>query len=742
MLQTKNNIRIFVVLLALTVLLPVSAQRSHYLRLKGDQLCEFGYYTKALSLFDKYESRNKADSILDELYLHTNADAHYKLGDFDDALDSYLRVLDADSAHVDYPFLKSLILRSSKPLEYSHLLATIDSVELEVYANFSFLDTVRRFDVDPFYALNSPNSELSAVDFKDRIYFSAIRDKRFSRKNVNTKLSNYNIFSVNHTKAHNVMDFGGRDYAMLTRHEKGIVDTFRNHLDIRYEEDINTGFHNGPIAFYNDTVAFVTVNERQNKGEFGEFNLTLDCITFSGDSVKVFNKSSRHYFGDYFFPNNVGQITFSKDRTKACMTVKLKDSSTQSDLWFAEQDSDGQWEPPYLASDVFNTDFNDLFPFWSEDDYLYFSTDGRKGSGGLDVFRVDLLDPEAKAVSVGLGVNSPYDDFAFSLDNNGKGYLTSNRAGGRGDDDIYTVEAKKGHVKVMLKSNPKWVDDPLFDLDECRSQLTVDSFDIIKDTSYVTLALPYGEYDLMHDLTEDSLYAHVSLYDDTAYVIVKYDKIPPDTLAIRFTNFGFNSDGMDEINNEKYDRVIMLLKDLPEIGIKLTGNTDMFGPAKYNEGLGMRRAKVMEKWLRQGGVTNKISLYSNGERNLISRTDHRLNRRVDVELIWSKDTTRVTYLANDNPRIEREVAIEYDSPKDYDTPLEPGYYLLIYHANSYMQENKCAEKYGLGDKYGILLYSKKSNVFNYYIDKPFKTASDALQFMDDSKLNAEIIYLE
>lgn len=740
MLEKKKNIRIFLILLAFSTLLPVNAQRYPYSRLKGEQFYELGYYTKALKLFKRYESRNEA--YYDELYLHTKADAHYKLGDFDEALDSYQRVLTMDPNKVDYFYFKMLIFRSSKVEEYLQILSDIDSVELEAYSTFSFLDTVRRFDVDPLYALNSEFSELSAVDFRDRIYFSAISDRKFTRKDVNTRLSNYDIYSLEHSAAHNMIDLDGRDYGMLTKREKGDVDTLRQNLEIHYEDEINTSLNNGPITFYNDDVAFVTGNERQKKSEVGTFNLTLNRVTLSKDTAKGFNKAAQHFFGEYFSPADVGQITFSKDRTKACMAVKLKYSPTQTDLYFAERDIDGKWGSPYLAGDVFNTDFNDLFPFWSEDDYLYFSSDGRKGSGGLDVFRVDLLDTTAVAESVGLGINTPYDDFSFSVNNAGKGYLTSNRAGGRGEDDIYTVEMKMGYVKVILKSNPEWVDNPLYDLDECRRSLTVDSLNIKKDTSYLTIALPYGEYDLIHDLKEDSLYEHVALYDDTVNVYVTYDKIPPDTLPMSFTNFCFNCDGMDEINAKKFERMIMLLKDFPEIEVKLAGNTDMFGPAAYNEGLGMRRAVIMEKWLREAGVENVIHKTSNGERKLISRTDHRLNRRVDVELCWPEDTSRVDYLSNDDSRIEREVVIAYDSPKDFETPFVPGYYLLIYRANRYMDEVECAEKYGLGDEYGALLHSTQSNVFNYYLNKSFKTGIEAQEFIEVSKLTAKIVYLE
>ncbi len=722
-------------------MMPMQARQSKYFRLRGDQMYLEGRYLEALEMFDKYEKRHPDEIAYDETYLHRKAEVNFKLGRFDEALHAYSLVLDTDPEHVNYSFLKGLIYRSSEPDDFSHLLAIIDSVEQDVYVDYNFSDTVKSFTVEPFYALNTEYSEFGAVDFKGRIYFSSITDRRFSKKDINTELTHYDIYSVDHSQAYHLIDFDGRNYGMLDSLEKRAVDSARNTLEYRYENRLNTRYNDGPITFFSNDVAFVTSNEVHKKREEGTYNLTLNEVSISGDSTKAFEDKAEHYLGRYFSPADVGQITFSPDRLKACMAVKMKKSPTQSDLWFADLAQDSTWGVPYLAGDTINTEYDELFPFWAQDNYLYYSTDGLMGIGGLDVFRIDMSDDATLPHNVGLGVNSSYDDFAFSMDSIGEGYLTSNRAGGRGADDIYTVAMNYGYIRVVLLGDTSWVDNPNFELNASRNNESVDSLNVKIDTSYLTKVLPYGEYDLIHSFPVDSLYEHIALYEDTVTVYVPFTQIPPDTLPVRFTNWCFDCDGMDEINADKFKRVVAFLLAFPEIELVVTGNTDMFGTHKYNDALGMRRADIMERWLREAGVVNPVIKATNGKRSLISDSDHRLNRRVDLELYWPGDANKIIFVSNDDERLDRDVVIEYDDAKKFDTPFVPGFYIMVFTSRYHIEEEECAEKYGLGDAIDILLHSEHWNKFDYYLDVPFDSAIEAYDLIESLGLRGKIVYL-
>lgn len=87
-----------------------------------------------------------------------------------------------------------------------------------------------------------------------------------------------------------------------------------------------------------------------------------------------------------------------------------------------------------------------MFPFVDENN-LYFSSNGHLGLGLLDVFKVDLKSDNLVPVNMGKPINSNYDDFAFVYNEEiNKGFLSSNRPGGVGDDDIYTFFKRISYV--------------------------------------------------------------------------------------------------------------------------------------------------------------------------------------------------------------------------------------------------------------------------------------------------------
>lgn len=745
----------------------VEAKRASYFRLRGEQKFLEGRYAEALELFASYEEEE--DIILDELYLHRKAESYYKLGRFDHALITYEQVLETNPEMANYVFLKGLIQRSSLVYYYSEMLERIDNILNSETIIYTSNDDFELFRVEPFHAMNTEYSEFGAVEFQGRIYLSSITDRRFAKKNVNTNLSHYNIYSADAKEAHNLVDFGGKSYESLTTDEKKTLDVAREEFEFVFEDEINTSYNNGPISFLGDDIAYVTVNQEYKKRNQSVFNLTLNQIVLSDDPTKVFDEMGEDYFGQYFSPADVGQITFSKDQQKACMAVKLKDSPTKSDLWFANRLPSGKWDVPYLAGDIINTSSDDLFPYWSHDDYLYYSTAGLQANGGLDVYRVDLLNPTAVPQNAGVGINTSFDDFAFSIDSLGSGYLTSNRVGGRGQDDIYIVSKRRGHIKVVLSSSPRSVDNPLFDLIDSRKSENIADINILEDPVFVTEALEYGEYDVNHILPVDSHYQHVSLYEDTVIVyidfkekpvvslpvltntetpvetlpvIVKDYEVAADTLPVTFTNFCFNCDEMDEANAYRFTRIITFFKEFPEIEISLTGNTDVFGADAYNEVLGMRRADLMEKWLREAGIKNKIRKATNGERKTISDIDHRLNRRVDIELFWPGDPTRIEFVSADDPRLDFDLHIEYDFAQKHSKELTPGYYILLHSSTRYMAELTCAQKYGFSTVDDILLYSSETDWFNYYYNVAFRTATAANKKIRQLKLDGDVVYLD
>lgn len=111
----------------------------------------------------------------------------------------------------------------------------------------------------------------------------------------------------------------------------------------------------------------------------------------------------------------------------------------QTDLWYCEKQPDGAWGIPVNCGDKINTVEAETFPTVNEEGILYFSSKGHIGFGGYDIYRAKgekngWETPE----NMKLPFNSGGDDISLVLENDGyEGYLSSNKAGGQGGDDIY-----------------------------------------------------------------------------------------------------------------------------------------------------------------------------------------------------------------------------------------------------------------------------------------------------------------
>jgi outer membrane protein OmpA-like peptidoglycan-associated protein len=113
----------------------------------------------------------------------------------------------------------------------------------------------------------------------------------------------------------------------------------------------------------------------------------------------------------------------------------------QSDIFKVSINADGSYGTPENLGDKINTEGRETFPYVTDNNELYFASDGHPGLGGLDVFVTQLKDDGSvgSIKNVGEPVNSKMDDFAFLIDNKTKnGFVSSNRKEDNlGYDDIY-----------------------------------------------------------------------------------------------------------------------------------------------------------------------------------------------------------------------------------------------------------------------------------------------------------------
>lgn len=143
---------------------------------------------------------------------------------------------------------------------------------------------------------------------------------------------------------------------------------------------------------------------------------------------------------------SVGHPSLTADGKLLYFVSDMPGGEGGTDIYVVNVDvTNGTWGKPVNLGPTVNTKGNELFPWISPEGTLFFASNGHEGLGGLDIFEVKGLGTSTELVrNVGYPINSSRDDFQLIIDpRNGNGFLSSNRAGGTGDDDIYGFAKRK-----------------------------------------------------------------------------------------------------------------------------------------------------------------------------------------------------------------------------------------------------------------------------------------------------------
>ncbi|HOZ39511.1 MAG: OmpA family protein [Flavobacteriales bacterium] len=202
---------------------------------------------------------------------------------------------------------------------------------------------------------------------------------------------------------------------------------------------LNTKYHEGPAsANASGDVIWFTRNNffkgRAQRSQNGLSRLSLYKARIGGND--------RGEVEQFLYNNSevsIGHPSLSPSGRDLYFVSDMPGGFGGTDLYVCREQA-GQWGEPENLGATVNTPYNESFPFIAANGTLYFASNGHAGLGGLDIFAADpgANGVFAAAVNVGAPVNGPKDDFAFIIDaSNKKGYFSSNRPGGAGDDDIY-----------------------------------------------------------------------------------------------------------------------------------------------------------------------------------------------------------------------------------------------------------------------------------------------------------------
>ena len=332
------------------------------------------------------------------------------------------------------------------------------------------------------------------------------------------------------------------------------------------------------------------------------------------------------------------------------------------DLFVTDINADGTYGAPKNLGSKINTDQREQFPFVSSDNILYFASDGHFGMGGLDIFKSEISDEKFfTPINLSNVINSNLDDFAIVInETNEKGYFSSNREGGMGDDDIYRFTKEKTyliHGLVQDKNSLEILPGSLVSLLDENNNLINEmvvgddakySFDIENNKSYkikgtLKLYVPsVVEFssDAKGDINKNILLL-IESYDDAEQNIVT-DKgktqIKINPIYFDFDKWNIRPDAAIELNN-----VVALMMKHSEMQLEIGAHTDARGSDAYNLKLSDKRAKsVLEYLIGKGISENKLKSVGYGETqplnncvepNMCSEAEYSINRRCEFVLM-------------------------------------------------------------------------------------------------------------
>jgi outer membrane protein OmpA-like peptidoglycan-associated protein len=319
-----------------------------------------------------------------------------------------------------------------------------------------------------------------------------------------------------------------------------------------------------------------------------------------------------------------------------------------------------------MGSDI-NTPGDEMFPYVSPDAKLYFASDGHAGLGRLDLFTATRKDGEITIENLGLPFNSTDDDFGIAMLDKDHGYFSSNRAGGKGDDDIYYFEntrpnetpqnppitktddpndpnnpnnkANKKTIRYFLAGNVQQIKMMTRDgvSDETKVLLEGVKIKIIDDAEAVIAEVEtdkmgaFGPFAVKENKDYTIIAEKPEFYTKREFFSMAGRTIPQDKLTkaetdtTYFVNVAMDKPGKGQIINRLFaiesiyydlnkadirqdasielDKVVQILKDNPSIKLELGSHTDARASFKFNVDLSQRRANSAVQYIISRGVT-------------------------------------------------------------------------------------------------------------------------------------------
>ncbi|WP_207504216.1 OmpA family protein [Telluribacter humicola] len=380
-----------------------------------------------------------------------------------------------------------------------------------------------------------------------------------------------------------------------------------------------------------------------------------------------------------------GSPAFSRDGKTLYFASDRAGGAGGADIYRTNMDASGRFSKPVNMGKDINTAGDDMFPYVAADGKLYFASDGHPGLGKLDLFVATRSQGVISVDNLGVPFNTPQDDFGLVFhEGTDNGFFTSNREGGKGDDDIYyfsaptedqpdtTVIAQNdptrinGQLKVVryflagevLSNSPKA--NPI---DSATVRILADSADVelgrlvtgdrgkfgdykleegkeyvllVERKGYISRRTPFS----MDGRSIPPIFLNKVVTDTTYRVTVRLDSLELNkTFVLDNIYYDLNKYNIRPDAAQELDKLVEILRDNPSMKIELSSHTDARATDAYNMTLSQQRAESAVNYIVSKGIdADRLTARGYGERQLIvqnARTEeeHQRNRRTEFTIL-------------------------------------------------------------------------------------------------------------
>ena len=432
-----RHTHIYLIAFIFSVVSPVFAQMA-----QGDKYYDNGEYIKAIPCYKK-ETRSKntakqqeALNKLANLYKLTNQygkaeDSYKKLFEMNpeqpkEVVFSYAQILKADNKYEEAAEQYSNYIKQS-PNDESAKNALKFCKEIKYYLSRPIEYRVKNIDI-----INTDKSEFSPFVMNNKLMFIAEKEQ---------------FDFVNYS----VDDYSGQPFMNMYVSDLQGTDVQKSKT---FSKKINSYYHDGPGCLTSDgqTLYFTRVDYIQKKGYVNRSKIfSATAKGKSWTNIKPIELNSLDY--------SIAHPSISADNSTLYFTSDMPGGYGGKDLYMSKKEGETWGAPVNLGPDI-NTSGDEMFPTIRKDGVLFFSSNGLPGFGGMDIYSAKLINNKwILNRNEGLDLNSSTDDFGITFLNDTVGYFSSNRAGGKGNDDIYlyNFKSKSAMVEgtVLLTENSK-----------------------------------------------------------------------------------------------------------------------------------------------------------------------------------------------------------------------------------------------------------------------------------------------